>query len=51
VLIRLTDARAVYEKLLAEGIAVRLMGDTMRITAGSPAENAELLTVLERILR
>ncbi|WP_242824543.1 histidinol-phosphate transaminase [Clostridium sp. MSTE9] len=51
VLIRLTDARAVYEKLLSEGIAVRLMGDTMRITAGSPAENAELLTVLERILR
>lgn len=51
VLIRLADARAVYEKLLSEGIAVRLMGDTMRITAGSPAENAELLTVLERILR
>lgn len=51
VLIRLTDARAVYEKLLAEGIAVRLMGDTMRITAGSPAENAELLAILEQILR
>ena len=50
VLIRLADARYVYEKLLAEGIAVRLMGDSLRITAGAPEENTELLAALERIL-
>ncbi|WP_283607637.1 histidinol-phosphate transaminase [Faecalispora anaeroviscerum] len=50
VLLRLSDARHVYEKLLTEGIAVRLMGDFLRITAGSSAENLDLLTALEQIL-
>lgn len=50
VLLRLPDARRVYEQLLSESIAVRLMGDYLRITAGAPAENAELLAALEKIL-
>lgn len=50
VMLRLPDARRVYERLLSEGIAVRLMGDHLRITAGTPAENAELLVVLDKIL-
>lgn len=50
VLIRLADARYVYERLLAKGIAVRLMGDSLRITAGTPEENTELLAALEQLL-
>lgn len=50
VLIRLNDAKNVYEQLLFKGIAVRLMGDCLRITAGAPQENTELITALEQIL-
>ncbi|MDU7337436.1 MAG: histidinol-phosphate transaminase [Clostridium sp.] len=50
VFLRLSDAKSIYEQLLFKGIAVRLMGDCLRITAGAPQENTELITALEQIL-
>lgn len=50
VFLRLNDAKSVYEQLLLKGIAVRFMGDCLRITAGAPQENTELITALEQIL-
>lgn len=50
VFLRLSDAKIVYEQLLFKGIAVRLMGDCLRITAGASQENTELLAALEQIL-
>ena len=47
---RVQGAKAVYQKLLEKSIAVRLMGDYVRITAGSEPENKELLKRLEEIL-
>lgn len=47
VLIRLEGAKEIYSKLLRAGIAVRFMGDFLRITAGSQAENHELIKVYE----
>ena len=49
-LVRFSDASAVYAKLFAAGIAVRSFGNAgplagcLRITVGTPAENAALLT-------
>lgn len=51
VFLRLTDAKGVYEALLARGIAVRLMGDRLRVSAGAPIENRALLSTLREILR
>ena len=51
VFLRLTDAKGVYEALLARGVAVRLMGDRLRISAGAPIENRALLSTLREILR
>lgn len=50
VFLRLSDAKSVYEQLLFKGIAVRLMGDFLRITAGAPKENDELLAAIEQII-
>lgn len=41
------DALEMYHALLKAGIAVRFMGDFLRITAGSKKENAELVKVFE----
>ena len=49
VFLHLSDARQVYEQLLSCGIAVRLMGDYLRITAGTMAENTELISALQHI--
>jgi histidinol-phosphate aminotransferase len=52
VLARFADAPAVYERLMAAGIAVRAFGDTgplagcLRITVGTPAETDALLRAL-----
>ena len=51
VLIKMPRARVIYEALLSCGIAVRFMGDYLRITAGSKDENFEVLTNLEEILK
>lgn len=49
VLLKLPDCQQVHKALLERGIAVRCMGDYLRITAGSPAENAELIAAMEVI--
>jgi histidinol-phosphate aminotransferase len=51
--VRLDDATAVYRQLLAAGIVVRdvrrypNLGDALRITIGTPAENTRVLAVLQ----
>jgi histidinol-phosphate aminotransferase len=53
-LVRVPDARGVYEYLLEDGIVVRdrskveLCGGCLRITVGMERENAELMTALRR---
>lgn len=52
VLVRVSDARATWQRLADAGISVRAFGDTgplancIRITVGTPAENAALLAAL-----
>jgi histidinol-phosphate aminotransferase len=52
VLVRVGDARATWQKLADAGISVRAFGDSgplancIRITVGTPAENAALLEAL-----
>ena len=52
VLVRVPDARATWQRLADAGISVRAFGDTgplancLRITVGTPAENAALLAAL-----
>ena len=43
--------KAIYEYLLSKGIAIRFMGQYLRITAGSPAENQALTKALEEFFR
>ncbi|HVC17865.1 MAG TPA: histidinol-phosphate transaminase [Rhodanobacter sp.] len=51
--VRFVDAGAAYQRLLAAGIVVRdvrrypNLGDALRITIGTPAENKRVLDVLE----
>ncbi len=51
-LVRLPQARSVYEKLLAQGIVTRYRGnlplceETLRISVGTPAENQQLIEAL-----
>jgi len=45
--IRMDEAKEVFQALLNAGIAVRFMGDFLRITAGSREENAELVKAFE----
>ena len=50
--VRFDDAGAAYQRLFAAGIVVRdvrrypNLGDALRITIGTPAENARVLDVL-----
>jgi histidinol-phosphate/aromatic aminotransferase/cobyric acid decarboxylase-like protein len=51
VLVRFANARAVYDKLAAAGVLVRLfdagpLAGCLRITVGTPAENELLLASL-----
>ena len=52
--VRFDDAGAVYQRLLAAGIVVRdvrrypNLGDALRITVGTPEENAQVLAVLSQ---
>lgn len=45
------EAKAIYEGLLAKSIAVRYMGDHLRITVGAPEENMELVKELANLLK
>jgi len=47
VFVKMEDAKEMYEVLLKAGIAVRFMGDFLRITAGSNDENLELVRAFE----
>ena len=51
VFLHLSNAQSVFHNLAQRGIAVRLMGEYLRITAGSEMENKQLLTALEEILK
>lgn len=51
ILIRLENAKEIYQSLLNDGIAVRYMGDFLRITAGSREENAEVLRAFAAALK
>lgn len=50
VLVKTKAARDIFEKLKERSIVVRLMGDRLRITAGSKAEHQKLMTALREIL-
>ena len=49
-LVRFSDCGRIFEELLKAGIVVRNFGGYLRITAGAPKENAELIRRLEAIL-
>ncbi|QAT49742.1 histidinol-phosphate transaminase [Caproiciproducens sp. NJN-50] len=49
-LIGAAGSRRVFEGLMKAGIVVRYMGDYLRITAGTPEENMELIRRLEAVL-
>lgn len=44
------QAKALYQGLLAHGIAIRLMGDHLRVTAGSEQENESFLQAFRALL-
>ena len=44
------NAANVFEGLKAKGILIRKMGDYLRITAGSPEENKELIAAAALLL-
>lgn len=48
--IKSARAQEILQALREEGISVRCMNGYLRIAAGSPKENEELLQALERIL-
>ena len=50
VFLRPRDAQAVFDGLKAAGILIRKMGDYLRITAGTPEENRELISAIEPLL-
>ena len=45
--IQMKDAKKMYDVLLNAGIAVRFMGDSLRITAGKTEENTEVVKAFE----
>ena len=53
VLVRFEDAQSAFDRLLAAGVVVRDMraapglGDALRISLGTPAQNAAVLSILE----
>jgi len=50
VFIKTARAKEIYEYLLQNSIAIRFMSEYLRITAGTKAENAEVLSKLNNIL-
>ena len=48
VFIKSEKSKEIYEYLLENSIAIRFFGGNIRITAGTPEENAEVLAVLEK---
>ena len=52
VAVEVTNANDIFEKLLREGVIVRLveMPNYLRVSVGTEAENARLLEALEAVL-
>ncbi len=51
VLVKHSSAKEIWQKLRAKGISVRnIMGDYLRITAGSEEENSKLIAELKEVL-
>jgi histidinol-phosphate aminotransferase len=50
VLVKTSQGRLIYEKLLERSIAVRYMGIYLRITAGTLEENAAVVTAIREII-
>lgn len=50
VFIKTSRAKDIYEYLLHNSIAIRFMGEYLRITAGTKEENAEILSRLNEII-
>lgn len=50
VFVRLDQAKEMFQSLLNAGIAVRFMGDFLRITAGTKEENAALVKAFEAVV-
>lgn len=50
VFVKVKQSKNVFEFLLKKGIAVRYMGDYLRITAGTLAENTEFLSAFEEAI-
>nr|WP_319488136.1 histidinol-phosphate transaminase [uncultured Caproiciproducens sp.] len=51
VFIRISQAEEIYLALLKSGIAVRFMGDFLRVTAGTMEENKEFVKVFETAIQ
>lgn len=51
VFIRTPKAKEIYDFFLQNGVAIRFMGDSLRITAGSAEENEEALLLLRQYLK
>lgn len=50
VFIKTAQSGRLYNECLQHGVALRLMGDYLRITAGSEEENIELVTLLGQLM-
>ena len=50
VLVKLEHAKEIHQKLLSRGIAVRLLGNYLRVTAGSAEENEDFLSHFKELL-
>lgn len=50
VFIKTSLSQEIYERLLEKSISIRYMGSYIRITAGSPEENAAVIKALDEIL-
>lgn len=51
VFIKTKQAKQIFDKLLENSIAIRFMGDYLRITTGTKEENTQLLKILRTILQ
>ncbi|MEG0838244.1 MAG: histidinol-phosphate transaminase [Hydrogenoanaerobacterium sp.] len=51
IFMKMKNAEAVYKELLKKSIAVRLMGEYLRITVGSSEDNKEFLREFKHILK
>lgn len=50
VFVKARDSRQIYEEMKKNGIAIRLIGDYLRITAGTQEENTAFLDTLKKIV-